>query len=259
MTQPQRVPWFRFTGGVTGEQRAFYERHGFIVYRSVFGTDDVDIIRRDAELLESDTLAGKIPEEHRDKVLKPSYDEHGRASLHRLPYFTLQRPKTRELVESRGLDALGPGLLGKPTWRFEDAIDGAVWQMKRGKRTSYSALDWHLDFPHDHPVAPLVNVGIYLDPATVQNGCLVVVPGSHRFPPRRLEPVGLPIAVDAGDVICHTNNILHYSGPVLDETSRATLYLYYAAGKKPAAGTEFSRKAGEDFATLFIRTEAGAR
>ncbi|MGH3434614.1 MAG: phytanoyl-CoA dioxygenase family protein [Thermocrispum sp.] len=259
MTQPQRVPWFRFGGTVTAEQRAFYERHGFVVYRQVFDADDVEVIRRDAGQLEQDTLAGKIPPAHRDKVLKPSYDEQGRASLQRLTYFTLHRPDTRDLVQRRGLDALGPGLLGKPTWRFEDSIDGAVWQLKRGgKGTSYSALDWHLDFPHDHPVAPLVNVGIYLNPATTRNGCLVVVPGSHRFPARRIEPVGMPIVVEAGDVICHTYNIFHASGPVLDDTSRATLYLYYAAGKKPAAGTEFNRRAGEDFATLFSTTEAGA-
>jgi hypothetical protein len=46
---------------------------------------------------------------------------------------------------------------------------------------------------------------------------------------------------------------------VLDGTSRATLYLYYAAGQKPAAGTTYSHKAGEDFADLFMETEAGAR
>ncbi len=259
MSVPQRVPWFRFSGSVTDEQRAFYDRHGFVVYRNVFDSDDIEVIKADAERLEADTLAGNIPAEHHDVVLVPSHDEHGKASLHRLPYFTLYCPRTRELVEQRGLDALGPGLLGRPTWRFEDSIDGAVWQMKRRKHSSYSALDWHLDFPHDHPVSPLVNVGIYLDAATTQNGCLVVVPGSHRFPACRIEPLGLPVVVDAGDVICHANNIFHHSGPVLDESSRATLYLYYAAGQKPAAGTAYTREAGEDFADLFIETEAGAR
>ena len=259
MNDPQRVPWFTFSGSVTAEQRSFYERHGFVVYRNVFDADDVNVIKSDAKHLEAQTLAGNIPAEHRDKVLVPSYDEHGQASLHRLPYFTLHCPGTRDIVEQRGLDALGPGLLGRPTWRFEDSIDGAVWQMKRRKHSSYSALDWHLDFPHDHPVAPLVNVGIYLDAATTHNGCLVVVPGSHRFPARRLEPLGLPVVVEAGDVICHANNIFHHSGPVLDGTSRATLYLYYAAGHKPAAGTTYSHQAGEDFAELFMETEAGAR
>lgn len=257
MNVPQRLPRFTFTGSVTDEQRAFYERHGFLVYGGLLDPDDVRVIKADAERLEARTLAGDLPAEHRDRVLNPSYDENGKASLHRLPYFTLYSPKTRELVERRGLDALGPGLLGRPAWRFEDSIDGAVWQMKRRKRSSYNALDWHLDFPHDHPVAPLVNVGIYLDAATTQNGCLVVAPGSHRFPARRLEPLGLPVVVDAGDVVCHTNNIFHHSGPVLDGSSRATLYLYYAAGRKPAAGTTYTHRAGEDFADLFIETEAG--
>jgi phytanoyl-CoA hydroxylase len=259
MNVPQRVPWFRFAGSVSEEQRAFYDRYGFVVYRGVFSAEEIDIIQTDAARLEADTLAGRIPAEHHDVVLNPSHDERGKASLHRLPYFTLYCQETRELVERRGLDALGPGLLGRPTWRFEDSIDGAVWQMKRRKNSSYNALDWHLDFPHDHPVSPLVNVGIYLDAATTVNGCLMVVPGSHRFPACRIDPVGLPVEVEAGDVICHANNILHQSGPVLDETSRATLYLYYAAGLKPADGTIYTHEAGGDFADLFVETEAGAR
>jgi ectoine hydroxylase-related dioxygenase (phytanoyl-CoA dioxygenase family) len=259
VTSPQRIPRFDYDGTVTAEQRAFYEQYGFVVYRGVFDADDVDLIKRDARRLERDTLAGRVPAEHRDRVIKPSYDEDGQATLHRLPYFTLHCPDTRDLIERRHLDALGPGLLGGPTWRFEDAVDGAVWQMKRGKRSSYSALDWHLDFPHDLPLTPLVNVGIYLDDATVRNGCLVLVPGSHRYPPRRLEPVGLALEAEAGDVICHTFNILHHSGPVLDDTSRATLYVYYSAGDKPSAGTEYSHRAGEDFAKMITGAEAGTR
>ena len=84
-------------------------------------------------------------------------------------------------------------------------------------------------------------------------------PARTGFRRARLEPLGLPVAVEAGDVICHTNNILHHSGPVLDETSRATLYLYYAAGQKPAAGTTYTHAAGDDFRHLFIETEAAAR
>ncbi|WP_328663339.1 phytanoyl-CoA dioxygenase family protein [Streptomyces sp. NBC_00328] len=259
MSSPQRIPRFRYDGTVTAEQRAFYEQYGFVIYRGVFDAQDVEVIQRDAERLERDTLDGKVPAEHRDQVIKPSYDENGRATLHRLPYFTLHCADTRELIERRKLDALGPGLLGSPTWRFEDAVDGAVWQMKRGKRSSYSALDWHLDFPHDLPLTPLVNVGIYLDDATVRNGCLILVPGSHRYPPRRLETLGLPLEAEAGDVICHTYNILHHSGPVLDDTSRATLYVYYSAGQKPSAGTAYSHRAGEDFAKMITGAEADAR
>jgi len=89
---------------------------------------------------------------HRESQPRPP----SRATLHRLPYFTLHSANTRDLIERRKLDALGPGLLGRPTWRFEDAVDGAVWQMKRGRRSSYSALDWHLDFPHDLPLTLVV-------------------------------------------------------------------------------------------------------
>ena len=259
VSSTQRVPRFRYDGTVTEEQRAFYEQYGFVIYTGVFDAQDVEVIQRDAERLERDTLDGKVPAEHRDRVIKPSYDEKGRATLHRLPYFTLHSADTRELIERRKLDALGPGLLGRP----DVAVRGRHRRSRVADETGQAKLVQRVG------LAPGLSARPPADPAGERghlprrrhhrNGCLMLVPGSHRYPPRRLETLRLPLEAEAGDVICHTYNILHRSGPVLDDTSRATLYVYYSAGQKPSAGTEYSHRAGEDFAKMITGAEADAR
>lgn len=244
------APGFTFTGEVTAAQRDFYEEYGFIAYRHVFARSEVEAIRADARELESRTLKGEIPAAHCDQVLPPGEDEAGRTFLHRLPYFTRYCEHTRRLITERGLDAIGTGLIGSRTWRLDDTMGGAIWQLKMGGKGHYSVIDWHLDFPEDHPLVPVVSVGIYLDPSTINNGCLMVVPASNRYPIGRVAPSPLAVEAEPGDIFCHAYNIFHASGPIGDQQRRATLYLYYSGGNYPGPGLPF---AGEE-ATRRIRS-----
>jgi ectoine hydroxylase-related dioxygenase (phytanoyl-CoA dioxygenase family) len=119
---------------------------------------------------------------------------------------------------------------------LEDTMHGVIWQMKRGgKRSAYSRIRWHIDFRDDHPLAPVMSAGIYLDRSTVDNGCLAVVPGSHRFPPGpAIPPIPYYIEAEPGDVVCHAHDVYHGSGPALaDSDRRATLYIYFCGGEHP--------------------------
>lgn len=238
-------PFFHFEGEVTVGQKDFYEEYGFLVYRGVFSEAEISTIQEDARDLERRTLAGEIPPEYHDELLPPGRDEKGRFYLHRLLYFTRYSERTRRLVEGRGLDVIGPGLLGKDAWRLDDTMGGAIWQMKKGGKGSYSSIDWHLDFPENHPLVPVVSAGIYLDPSQIGNGCLMVVPGSHKYPPSRVPPTPLAIEAAPGDVICHAYNVFHESGPISDGQKRATLYLYFCAGEYPGAWLPFASKEGK--------------
>lgn len=252
-------PSFRFTGEVTAGQTDFYEEYGFLVYRGVFSEAEVSIIQKDAQELERRTLAGEIPAEHRDELLPPGRDERGRLYLHRLLYFTRYSERTRRLIEGRKLDAIGAGLLGKGAWCLDDTMGGAIWQMKKGGKGSYSSIDWHLDFPENHVLAPVVSAGIYLNPSQIGNGCLMVVPGSHKYPPSRVPPTPLAIEAAPGDVVCHAYNIFHESGPISDDQKRATLYLYLCAGEYPGAWRPFAGEEGKKkIQTLFHSDVAAA-
>jgi phytanoyl-CoA hydroxylase len=255
MNQQRRAfgpPSFPFGREVTAGQADFYEEYGFLVYRGVFSEEEVRTIREDARDLERRTLNGEIPPERRDQLLPPGKDKNGRLYLHRLLYFTRYCERTRRLIEERGLDAIGPGLLGEGAWRLDDTMGGAIWQMKTGGKGSYSSIDWHLDFPEDHPLVPVVSAGIYLDPSQINNGCLMVVPTSHRYPPSRVPPTPLAVEAAPGDVICHAYNIFHESGPISEGQQRATLYLYFCAADYPGAWLPFAGEEGKKkIQTLF--------
>ena len=108
---------------------------------------------------------------------------------------------------------------------------------------------WHQDgYPWREQlgVVDAVTLWVALDPADQHNGCLRVVPGSHRLPLRPLRPnpvenvfgwecdpdlVDESAAVDVvlapGDVSLHHPALLHSSGPNRSGGRRAALALRY--------------------------------
>jgi hypothetical protein len=258
---PAQAPKFTLGDGVGAAERLFYQDNGFIVYGAALSPDEVDAVRSEIQVLHDRTLAGDIPESDRDDLTPRSVDEQGNEYLHRLPYVTRYCPRTRELLASDRFQGIGSGHLGERTWMLEDTMHGVIWQLKRGgKRSSYSRIRWHVDFRDDHPLSPVLSAGIYLDRSTVDNGCLAVVPGSHRYPPAAaIPPIAYYIEAEPGDIVCHAHNIYHGSGPALAESDRrATLYTYFCAGEHPGeSGLPFaSDEAKREIRQLFTGARA---
>ena len=84
---------------------------------------------------------------------------------------------------------------------------------------------WHVDGVGNETIC--VRINIYLDPVSVGRGCLLVVPGSHRFGPRQsgpapgpivpmpgwYDPAGARIGLESepGDVIVIDRRLIHAS------------------------------------------------
>ena len=124
-------------------------------------------------------------------------------------------------------------------------------------------LTWHQDRWTDLDRDPLVTVWTALDAATVENGCVRIIPGSHKWGlvnpespsgfldpqqvdelVRKVEPVHL--VLDEGEVVLLHNWLLHSSGTNhTDRPRRAFSVCYMHAATKSARGTEFSVIFGE--------------
>ena len=68
---------------------------------------------------------------------------------------------------------------------------GFVWAGSEGNVTVNSEHPWHPDRPGDHDEVSYtrLKINLYLDPIREENGCLRVIPGSHRMPLHRdIEP-----------------------------------------------------------------------
>lgn len=78
----------------------------------------------------------------------------------------MQRPLFQHICDH----VYGPGL--------PIACHRAMFMNKPAKRGTW--LPWHQDRWHGHDRDPLVTIWTALDPATVENGCVQVIPGSHH-------------------------------------------------------------------------------
>jgi ectoine hydroxylase-related dioxygenase (phytanoyl-CoA dioxygenase family) len=123
------------------------------------------------------------------------------------------------------------------------------------------AFSWHQDSgyvvgnggPADHK--PYLTCWCPLDDATVENGTIRIVHGSHRsglVPHRRqagsgdlaaaVSEPGLPIAAKAGDVVAFSSLLLHASGSNCGARARRVYLAQYTAEPLLDSGTGLPRR-----------------
>lgn len=247
------------SGHVNDEEMAFYHENGFVVYRGLFTAAEVDILRADADVYQRMANAGEVPDEHLDKVAPVTRDNLGQPMIrHRLNYFTRYAPHARSVLVDQRVLTLSRELGGPGHWLLEDTMNGVIYQLKTGGRSAYSAIRWHFDFPVGHMLSPALTVGVYLDRSTRSNGCLAVIPKSHRNPVGVVPPEPYYVEVEPGDVVCHHERIFHGSGPAQSMTDqRATIYMYFCGGEYPGPNLPYARD--EDLRTIRQLFVGGAK
>jgi len=118
-------------------------------------------------------------------------------------------------------------------------------------------FEWHQDYPFfPHTNFDLLAVMVMLDEATENNGCLTIVPGSHKWGPRnhmfardgafssQLEDKAvladesrwLSVPVPAGGIELHHCNMLHSSRANRSDKPRSALVIQYRAADNAQVG-----------------------
>jgi len=118
-----------------------------------------------------------------------------------------------------------------------------------------SPVEWHQDWAfYPHTNDDLLAVGVAIDDMLLENGCLMVAPGSHRGPtfdhhqdgvfvgainPDEFDArAAVPIELRAGGISIHHARTLHGSAPNISPRPRRLLLLQYcAADAWPLMGT----------------------
>jgi phytanoyl-CoA hydroxylase len=122
-----------------------------------------------------------------------------------------------------------------------------------------SPVEWHQDwafFPHTND--DLLAVGVAIDDMNLDNGCLMVAPGTHRGPvldhhaagrfvgsidPTAFDPsTCIPLEAHAGAITIHHVRLLHGSAPNRSGSPRRLFLIeYVAADAWPLVGSDWSQ------------------
>ena len=169
---------------LTPDQIAHFKTFGFLMLPQLFAPEEVALMRREAVGLLEEAREGLPFDGAESQTVMPFFERQ--PSIVGL----LEDDRIYETVE----DLLGPG--------FVLVLTEA--------HLSVGDTQWHGDH-RTRGVLPNVKMGIYLESVTKHNGCLRVIPGSHRSPlfeslaPLKLQfddPSAMPLGVLGPDMPC---------------------------------------------------------
>ena len=221
---------------LTQEQVEFYHTNGYLAVNDVLSDDDVmdlrqvtdDFVDQSRTFTEHtavfDLEPGHTPASPKLRRLKNPVQQHEVYSR------ILRHEGILDIVEQ----LIGPGI----------RTNGDKLNMKS---PAYgSPVEWHQDwvfYPHTND--DLLAVGVCMDDMMLENGCMIVIPGSHKGPVYSHHQDGpfvgavtedmpeadkaVPIEVRAGGISLHHVRILHASAPNTSAYPRRLLLYQYCA------------------------------
>ena len=206
---------------LTPDQRAAYDRDGFILVRGLLSPQEASALRDEAHRIAAETAASDATwasVRGEATSLTHCHDVHFRSAAF-----------TRLLVDPRFTGVaqaiIGPNVQLHHTKMF-------VKPPERG-----SPFPMHQDWPYfPHRDHSMIAAIVHLDDAPDEKGCLRVYPGSHRLGP--LEAVGddhhlpedrfpldgaTPVPAQAGDAVFFSYLLAHGSGVNRSDEPRTTV------------------------------------
>ena len=209
----------------TAGEQALMQRDGYLVVPGFFDAQQIaDLLRWTEALEQAPERPGQHWVYHEDSLTEP-----GRRVIQRIENFCPYHPGFDDLVRHGGLARWTAGLMGGPVVLFKDKINfkmpgGPGFKAHQDQQAGWTTY------------APLfVTAMVAIDAATLENGCLEMVPGRHRegligeeWNP--LDETGLAlhaVPTAPGDVIFFDSFAPHASMPNFTDKPRRILYLTY--------------------------------
>jgi hypothetical protein len=154
-------------------------------------------------------------------------DSGGEESLFRIHRLERKTHWPRVLVHEPRFEALLADVFGGPAIATECAL--TIKMSGAGIR-----VPWHRD-PVDSALGEVFNFSIYLDASTPGNGCLYVLPGSHRSgaePAKAMPAEAEPVPARAGDVVVHDVHVHHGSPESSAPSRRRAIVIEFTRGDR---------------------------
>jgi phytanoyl-CoA hydroxylase len=228
------------------EQKVFYDEQGYLVIPKFLSRKGLAELRSAlADVLQG---AKRVTRSNRKFLVVKGPDERHHVKRvcdpiahHKTFYRLVFHPRILDVVEN----LIGPNIQLQQS------------RLVLKPRTPNAWFDWHQDYPaFPHTNFDLLVVMVYLDDSTPHNGCLTVIPGSHRLGPlaHRFTFEGAPrtqladtsvvadrsrwlqTPVSAGGIEVIHGNLLHFSEANPTDQPRSALLLWYRAADNVQVG-----------------------
>ncbi len=245
---------------LTAEEKAALDRDGFVVRKGVFSAAECDRMGRDCDDLSAQLLARKrgsknvmgsyMFERDEDILVTVKWEPSDPDLVQGIEPFAHISPALNDW----GLDPRLVDPCKDLTGEDDLVLFTEKVNFKRARKGGPIIL--HQDYPYWAPFAKVardvVTAMIFLDAASRENGCLEVVPGTHKegvqktwesdgFRNREIDTTKfdmsrlVPLEVPAGSVAFFGSLLVHRSLPnTSGHDRRALLYSYQAAGNPHA-------------------------
>ena len=230
---------------LTQAERALFERDGFVVVKGAVGPDQLAAMRGQFDAWVEESRAHQT--DYGTTVNgKPRFDlEPGHSAdaprLRRVNAPVEAAPAFREAMEdSRMTDAVAD-LIGPDVKFHHSKINSKL-------PATQTEVRYHQDFPFTpHSNDDVVTALLMLDATTLENGCLMAVPGSHRGPihslwhdgrftgavdpdlEKTLAEQAVPVTGEAGDACLMHTRLVHGSAANGSDMRRVLAIFVYSA------------------------------
>ena len=223
---------------VSDEQVAFYRENGYLTFGRIFTAPELAELRDYVDAMIADLPEGKRPEQ----MDVPHFE-------HPFLFKYLTHPRVLQVIER----FIGPDIvLWSSHFISKRASDGME-------------VPWHQDGVYwGKSLEPMnvITMWLAVDESTVENGCMRVLPGSHRLRDRRYEAVNRDNNLFGSEVVgedmdisravdlelavgeCHFHDAwtIHNSSPNVSEKRRCGYTMRYMPADVRYPGAEWRRK-----------------
>ena len=160
------------TTTLTGEQIESYQRDGFVTQRGLLDLDEVATLK--AALLEAIATMGRNKVAGRTDSLTESESYYDKVFTQRLNLWRINETVKHTMLSSE---------LGSMIRDLEGVEGFRVWHDQALIKEPYgNPTAWHLDCPYwSFSSRHATSIWIALEEATLKNGCMWFVPGSHKL------------------------------------------------------------------------------
>lgn len=236
---------FELGDEITPVQRAFFDKHGFILFGGVAKQHELDAIYREVCRIQEVWVAEK-----RTKVfgipLFVGKDHLGQPFIQRFAFTSMFSDVIRDFVRDARFEPVRR-LVGDNARVGDNEKDGVVFNRNLNvPGTTYKSLGWHTDGLRDifylRGIRPQLNVGLHFDHCTAETGGLRILPGTHKqgiistlirkpyFIDGTPDANEVAIETQPGDLTVHDGQAWHRverSSKVGPESLRRTMYVPY--------------------------------